>query len=287
MTVLRAAARTAGLDASGAELIRDGSHAMYRLRGGVVARVGRKGTVGTAELEVRVSRWLSEAGVRVTEALPDLAQPVVVDERPVTWWRLLPHHRPATPAELGGLLRQLHRLPASSAPPLPAADPFTGLSERLANAQGIEASDRRWLDERLDNLREQYWDLTSGVASRVIHGDAWQGNVAVPEVGKPVLLDLEHVSIGDPDWDLVPMAVDYVDFGRLSAEDYASFMEAYGGRDVVETSGFRVLAEVQEIRWVCFVVDKAAVSRSARREARHRIACLRGAIPRPWTWKAF
>jgi hypothetical protein len=36
----------------------------------------------------------------------------------------------------------------------------------------------------------------------------------------PILLDLEHVSIGGPEWDLISVAVDRTDFERISAEDY-------------------------------------------------------------------
>src|SRR5699024_6229203 len=120
-----------------------------------------------------------------------------------------------------------------------------------------------------------------------VHGDAWQGNVAVPQTGTPVLLDLEHVSCGHSDWDLIPIAVDYADFARLTSTDYHDFVAAYGDHDVTATPGFRVLADIQELRWVVFVLGKAANSAHAVREAQHRIACLRGEIPRPWTWTAF
>lgn len=90
-----------------------------------------------------------------------------------------------------------------------------------------------------------------------------------------------------PDWDLIPVAVDYMDFARLSSADYYDFVAAYGGHDVTSTSAFRVLADIQELRWVVFVLGKAADSVDAARETRHRVACLRGEVPRPWTWTAF
>lgn len=285
--VLRTAARIAGVDAVDAQVIRDGSQVMYRLPGDVVARVGRPGTAATVEREVVVSRWLAASGLAVTEAVAEIAQPILVDDRPVTWWRLIPEHRAATPAELDSMLRALHALPIPTSLRLPISDPFTDLDQRIGGAHGIRAADRVWLAEHLAHLRERYSRLRFGEARHVIHGDAWQDNVAVPASRVPILLDLEHVSIGHPDWDLVPVAIDYADFARLDEPDYHAFVAAYGGHDVSSTPAFRVLADIQELRWVCFVISKSEGNEDASREARHRIACLRGEAPRPWSWKEF
>lgn len=260
---------------------------MYRLTGDIVARVGRPGTVTTAQREIDVSRWLAATDITVTEAIANLRQPVVVDDRPVTWWRLLPDHRPATPAELGSILRALHSLPIPSIPQLPTYDPFANLDQRIGQASRLDPADRTWLSNHLAELRARYERLPSGRPQSVIHGDAWEGNVAVPVIGSPILLDLEHVSIGYPDWDLIPMAVDYTDFARRDAEDYRLFVRAYSSHDVITTPSFRILADIQELRWVSFVISKSEDSDEARSEARHRIACLRGEIPRPWSWTAF
>lgn len=285
--VLQTAARRAGVDASGVEMIRDGSHVMYRLPGDVVARIGRPGTEDTAAREVRVSEWLAASGLPVTQVRTDLPQTIVAGGRPVTWWKLLPQHRAATPAELGAVLRALHELPVPDTLGLSVADPFADLDQRIGDTPNLDADDRAWLAEHLADLRERYGRLSLGEPAHVIHGDAWQGNVAVPPSGPPILLDLEHVAIGHPDWDLIPLAVDYSDFARLSGEDYRSFVRAYGGHDVITTPGFRVLAEIQELRWVCFVISKSETSQDASREARHRIACIRGDVARPWSWTAF
>jgi len=285
--VLDAAAGAAGMDATGAVLIRDGSNVLFQLVGGVVARIGRPGSQETAAREVQVARWLATTNVCAVPALDGVPQPTVVSNRPVTWWELLPPHRPGTTAELGAVLRALHALPPPDDPMLPVHDPFAGLGVQLGGTTVLDDSDLAWLLAHLDRLRGQYRTLGSTDASRVVHGDAWQGNVAVPRGGRPILLDFEHVCLGQPDWDLVPIAVDYTDFARLTAEDYSAFVDAYGGHDVTSTEGFRVLAEIQELRWVSYVLSKASDGTAARAETRHRIACLRGEVPRPWTWAAF
>ncbi len=285
--MLTAAAQVAGLSTAGAELIRDGSNALYRLSGEVVARVGSPGTADTARREVRLSHWLAESGVPVVQALAELPQPVVVHDRPVTWWRLLPAHRPATPAELAAVLRTFHALPTPPEVKLPFHAPFLRLDERIAVASGLTGENRSWLVARLAELREQYERLSTDRPRQLIHGDAWQGNVAVPGSGPPILLDLEKVALGHPEWDLAQIAVDYTDFSRLTAEDYRSFVDAYGGHDLTKTAGYRTYADIQAFRWLGFLLGKSGSSAAVQREIQHRIACLRGEIPRPWAWTAF
>ena len=285
-SVLTTAAKRAGLDATGGELIRDGSNVMYRLDSGIVARVGRPGTAETARREVLVSRWLTDCGLSVVQALRDVRQAVVVDDRPVTWWALLPPHRPATPAELGAVLRAFHALSAPELPQLPQHDPFANLDQRIIDAPGIDTDDRTWLCGHLAALRRNYQDITQDRPGEVMHGDAWQGNVAVPEAGLPILLDLEVVSLGNREWDLIQIAVDHTDFARITTDEYHSFVDAYGGYDVTTSPGYRTLADIQELRWVCFALSKAQTRRDAAQQVRHRIACIRGKLPRPWSWDA-
>lgn len=286
-TILDTAARSAGLDATKAVPIRDGSNVMYRLPANVVARIGPDHTRDNAARQVEIARWLAESGMAVVTALDGVPQPTMVGTRPVTWWEQLPQHRPATPGELGAVLRTLHSLRVPTRPELPRFDPFAGLDRHIAAAQHLPADDYEWLQRHIGELRAQMQSMGLNESERVIHGDAWQGNIAVPDAGDPVLLDLERVSRGNPDWDLIPIAVDHTDFARLTSTEYRDFVAAYGGHDVTTTSTFRVFADIQELRWVAFLIGKADNSAQAARETRHRIACLRGEIARPWTWTAF
>ncbi|MGW4593539.1 phosphotransferase [Amycolatopsis thermoflava] len=284
--VLGAAAAQAGVETEGAQLIRDGSNVMYRLPGGVVARIGRPGTADTARREVETATWLASQGIPAVKVVAELAQLVVVAERPVTWWRLLPPHRPAIPAELATVLKAVHSLDVPIRPELPLHNPFVDIAARIRAATSISVDDREWLLQRLDQLQADYHQLKTTEGRFVLHGDAWQGNVAVPENGQPILLDLEAFSIGPKQWDLVQIAVDYTDFARLTDADYKSFVTTYGDDDITETPEFRTFADIQELRWVAFAASKAADSPNAAREARHRIACLQGEESRPWTWSA-
>jgi hypothetical protein len=73
----------------------------------------------------------------------------------------------------------------------------------------------------------------------------------------------------------------------IDTDDYTAFVTAYGGHDVRETQWLRTLADLQELRWTAFVADKADTNPDAAAEVSHRLACLRGEIPRPWKWAAF
>ncbi|WP_228539363.1 phosphotransferase enzyme family protein [Nocardia sp. XZ_19_385] len=284
--VLTKAAEISGVDVRGAELIRDGSHGVYRLAHEIVARIGQPGSIDAAQRELRISQWLNDSGIPTVESEASRSQPIVVADRPVTWWKLIPDHRPSTPGELAAMLHALHAL----APPiefeLPTYDPFTGLKERITTAGMLDQDDRAWLLQHSARLHEQYDALPDPPSRCVIHGDAWQGNLVVPPSGIPTVLDLDQVSIGRREWDLIQLAVDYVDFSRVPRDDYRSFVEAYGGYDVTGWPGFRVLADIQELRWVAFAVAQSASNSNAAFQAKHRIACLRGQVPPPWQWEA-
>lgn len=286
--LLTAAGRIAGVSTAEATLIRDGTNVIYETAGGVVARVGPAGSQSVAARQIQASRWLAGVGIPVVRAIDEIVQPTVVGNRPVTWWVKVPDHRHATPAELGAVLGRLHALDIPESPAFPVVDPFDGLNESITGGIALPVDDRTWLRHLADRLRVEYAALLPDLSPCVIHGDAWQGNVVVPRSGgAPVLLDLDHVGIGPREWDLVSLAVDHTDFARITDAEYHAFVDAYGGYDMTGWPGYRTLATIRELRWTAFVLGKTAASREASREARHRVACLRGEIRRPWSWSAF
>ncbi|MEV6067607.1 aminoglycoside phosphotransferase family protein [Nocardia sp. NPDC052001] len=284
--VLARAAALGGVDARGAVRIREGSHAIFELPNGVVARIGESGSYQVAQRELCISRWLNQNGIETVRAADSVSQPTLVGDQPVTWWTLIPDHRPSTPGELGGMLRKLHTLTPPTEFPLPCYAPFDGLRERIESAATIDEADRSWLLAQYRQLRQRYDDIGDPLPPCVIHGDAWQGNLVAPPSGDPIVLDLDNVSMGWREWDLVQLAVDYTDFQRISDDEYESFVAAYGGYDVTRWAGYRVLADIQEFRWAGFALGRSDGSHAVVTEAAHRIACLRGLVPKPWAWRA-
>jgi aminoglycoside phosphotransferase (APT) family kinase protein len=284
---VEAAARRAGLDPGSVELIRRGSNAMYRLPGKVVARLGPPGSHAVAAKEVAVASWLASAGIDTVRPLPGVPQPTMTEDgRPITWWQELASHRPATTAELGRALAAVHKLDVPTDPVLGDLDPFARCKDRILDAGSVGQADREWLLAHLERLQGRWRQLVADRSGRwgVVHGDAWQSNVVATSDGRLVLLDLEHVAVGPPEWDLAVLAVDHTDFDRVSTADYQGFVEAYGGYDVTTWPRFRTLGETWELRWTCFALAHASRGGPAAAKADHRIRCLQGRLPRPWTW---
>ncbi|WP_324197055.1 phosphotransferase family protein [Nocardia cyriacigeorgica] len=183
------------------------------------------------------------------------------------------------------MLALLHTLTPPTTFELPEYQPFAGLEERITTATTLTGVDRHWLTQHYATLRQRYEQLPPADRSSVIHGGAWQGNLVVPPSGRPTFLDLDKVSLGRPGWDLIQLAVDHTDFDRLGNEDYV-FVTAYGGHDMATTPEFRIYADIQELRWTSFAISLPHQQQAARAESAHRLACLRGHIPKPWHWNA-
>jgi aminoglycoside phosphotransferase len=280
--VLTAACRQVGLDDARAEPMRLGENALFRLPGGLVARVARPGQQAVAAKEVQVAKWLSEQDIPAVRPWTD---PIVIGETAVTIWHQLPRHRPGRYPEVAATLRRLHHLP----PPdfLAPLTPFVRTAQRIDQATTLTVDDRTWLRDRLSELEGRYAnDLPDGLPLAVVHGDAYGGNIVVTEDEQvPVLLDLERASVGPPEWDLTSTAV-HRGFGWISHQDYAAYCTVYG-YDVTTWDGYALLRDIRELRITTWMAQLAVDQPKYRDEARLRVACLRGERgPRPWPWSA-
>ncbi|WP_229877806.1 phosphotransferase [Streptomyces bluensis] len=284
--ILKTACGQLGIDATDAEGIRQGENAIYRLPGAVVVRIARVGQHEVAAREIRVARWLAENGVAAVEALP-VEQPLLVESRPVTFWKELPPHRPGTPVETATILRQLHGLPVPADRNFGRLAPFVRLRERLTTATVLMPDDREWVLGHLAALESRWADgLPTGLSETAVHGDLWSGNLAVSDDGVVRLLDLERFSVGRPEWDLVSTAIKYTSFNMISQADYQAFTQTYGV-DVTEWPGYPLLRDIRELRMMCYLAQLATEQPQFTSEALLRVDCLRGRRgPRPWTWTA-
>ncbi len=272
-----------GLNATGAVPIRLTENEVWRLPGRVVVRVSGVGQWHAAVREVRVARWLADQRVPVVEPLGGVPQPVEADGRPVTFWRELPRHEPGDVLDVAEALKRLHGLPF---PPFPLGRlaPFVRLAERIDAAVTLPDDDRRWLRGLLRDVARAWDELPDGLPHRVVHGDAWGGNVVRAVDGEVLLLDLERCAIGPPEWDLASTAVKFTSTGAFTAAEYAAFCTAYGV-DVTAWAGYPTLRAIRELRMTTYAARHAATHPAWVREARHRVDCLRGrAGARPWYW---
>jgi aminoglycoside phosphotransferase (APT) family kinase protein len=272
---LEMACNQPGLDIKGAELVRIGENAVYRLPGEIVARVARTEDYSQdAEKEVAVARWLEQENFPAVRAFP-VKQPVVVDGRVVTFWKSVSSGESyGSTTEVAELLVELHKLDPPRDLGLRPLSPFSRAERRIQYNGWISPSDRDFLSNRLVELRERYGKLEFALPSGVIHGDASVGNVIHDGSGLPVLIDLDGFALGPREWDLVLTAVYYESFGWHTAPEYISFAETYGF-DIREWSGYSTLRDVREFLMVTWLSQKAHDSEAVSQEVHRRIKALR------------
>jgi Ser/Thr protein kinase RdoA (MazF antagonist) len=283
--VMAAACRMTGLDSEGAELIRFGENALYRLTAApVVVRVARSAEyLPAVRRELAVSRWLSEEGFPAVRAVDDLEQPLVVDGHPVTFWHLIEDAgREATYGELGAVLRELHSLVPPDGLGLPAFDAFGRADLRIESSDGISENDREFLRKRRRELTDRLAELRFPSGRGPVHGDAHTDNLMVDRKGRLHLIDLENFCVDHPEWDLVVSAHEYDRLDWVSEDNYSAFIGAYG-RDLREWPGFRVLSAIQEFKMTTWLMQNVAEGAHVVDEVKRRLASLRDDdAPRNW-----
>jgi hypothetical protein len=281
-TVGRAGA-IASIDTADARLLRIGENAIFRLPGQIVARVARTSAYEPdARKEVGVARWLESEGYPAVRALP-IDQPVVVDERVVTFWESISEGESyGSTAEVASLLVRLHGMEPPRSLDLPELRPFARAELRIDANGWLSSGDRRFLQERLEELRAQYADLEFALPQGVIHGDASVGNVIHDDEGRPVLIDLDGFATGPREWDLVLTAIYYDSFGWHTTDEYGTFVSIYGF-DVMGWSGYPVLRDIREFLMVTWLSQKVHGDDRVAAEVRKRIAALRsGGDKKDW-----
>ncbi|WP_329401751.1 aminoglycoside phosphotransferase family protein [Streptomyces melanogenes] len=289
--VLQAACPQADLEPSGAELVRLGSNAVYRLAGvPVVVRIARDaGALGEMERAVRLARWLEAERFPATRVWGGADQPFVLAGRVVTFWESVQDREEyGTAGELADLLRRLHWLEEPESLRLPNFDPFAKLSgslRRLVGVSGVSGEDREFLDERAGRLQKEYDRLDFVLPFGMIHGDANVGNVLRHRDGSAVLIDLDGFALAPREWDLVLTAMYYERYGWHTREEYQEFVYRYGF-DLLNWPGYSVLADVRELMMVAWMGQQVATSAQSAGEFARRVQSLRTGEGRR-EWKPF
>ncbi|MBW1596906.1 phosphotransferase enzyme family protein [Streptomyces sp. JJ38] len=283
--VMAAACRVAGLGSGGAELIRFGENALFRLAAHpVIARVARSTDyLASVRNEVRVSRWLAREGFPAARVLEDVEQPLIIDGRPVTFWHLIEAgDRKPTYGELGGVLRDLHAMTVPEGLDLPPYTVFGRTDLRIEKVTGIPEDDRAFLRKRGRELRDRLAGLRFESAKGPVHGDAHVQNLMVDRDGQVVLIDFEGFSFDHPEWDLMVTATEHHSLGWQTADQYAAFVAAHG-RDLRNWEGFPTLRGIQEFQMTTWLMQNVAESPAVAQEYARRIASLRDDdAPRHW-----
>ncbi len=274
LPTLRDACARAGLASDGAELLRFGENAIYRLAAApVVVRIARSADLlRRVERELCVARWLAAADVPAVGVWDEADQPIMVGGHPVTFWHSVTGGQPKPKhADLARLLARFHAL-RSCPCDLAAFEPLKTSESRLAKADDVSVADRDFLRARCADLTEQFQKLEFALPIGPIHGDAHTSNL-LTDHGQVVLLDFEAVAIGPREWDLLPTSIARERFG-LPEERYREFADAYGF-DVRAWHGYPVLREIRELTMTTWIMQNIGEDPAIAAEFALRVACLR------------
>ncbi|TQJ89972.1 phosphotransferase family protein [Streptomyces sp. SLBN-31] len=275
--VLREACATAQLDDHGAELLRLGSNAVYRLASlPIIVRIARDPAVldemGRA---VSVARWLETQDFPAMRVPASVDQPLVVDDFVVTFWESVQEREEyGTVGELADLLRRLHWLEEPESLRLPYFDPLAKVAASLEGLDGISAEDRTFLDERAARLGKDYDRLDFVLPFGMIHGDASIGNILRHSDGHAVLIDLDGFALAPREWDLVQTAIFYERYAWHTKAEYAEFVHRYGF-DLMNWPGYDTLADLRELMMVAWLGHQVTSSDRAAAEFARRVRSLR------------
>ena len=231
-----------------------------------------------------MSQWLAEQNVRVVRLADVEEQPFDVDGHPVTFWEYIDGRRgrPSDVGDLARILRSIHELPVEQAPELPPFDPFARVVQRIEQSP-IPEEDRVFLAETLDEARAQLRDLKFPLAPAVLHGDAHVQNLMVPADGRPVVIDLENMALGQPEWDLNVTATEFVTAGFWRPEQYVRFVDVYGF-DLNEWPGSAIMRRLQEIKMTTWLMQNVKESKAIHAEYQLRMRSIRSVAGGPkWT----
>ncbi|MER7934376.1 MULTISPECIES: aminoglycoside phosphotransferase family protein [unclassified Streptomyces] len=275
--VLQESCATAGLDSRGAELLRLGSNAVYRLTSlPVIVRIARdRSVLADMDRAVSVARWLETQNFPAMRVPASVTQPLVVGGLVVTFWESVQDREEyATVGELADLLRRLHWLEEPESLRLPYFDPLAKLAASLEGLDGISAEDRTFLDERAARLSKDYDRLDFVLPFGMIHGDASIGNILRHRDGHAVLIDLDGFALAAREWDLIQTAMFYDRYGWHTEAEYAEFVHQYGF-DVMNWPGYETLADLRELMMVAWLGHQVTTSDSAAAEFARRVRSLR------------
>ena len=136
--VLAGVCRRIGVPASGAQLLHLHGNAVYGFpAAGLVIRIsGSQAALARITESLKVTAWLAEGGFPCTVPAPVPGQPFAIDGKVASVWQYVPEAAgpPASAADLGRLLRDLHSRPLPPSPPEAFTDPLAGITAALESA---------------------------------------------------------------------------------------------------------------------------------------------------------
>ncbi|MEU0689831.1 phosphotransferase [Streptomyces uncialis] len=275
-TVVDQACAHAGLDSTGARLLRGHTNAVVLLATApVVLKAARKGSDPAAVARTTaLVRWLTRSQFPTVALHPGIRQPFLADGHPVTYWTYLPQTGtgPVTAADLAAPLRALHRLPG---PPvtLRRLDNLTAIHRSLAATDTLTPAEHAFLTDRAHTLEHRLHAVEYVLPAGTVQGDPQHGNALKDGHGRTVLCDWDTAAHGHPEWDLVTVEIHCRRFGH-GRRHWDGFAAVYG-LDITAWPGYPVLRDIRELRMITTNARKTTHTPGTLTEVRRRIKGLR------------
>ncbi|MFI5696463.1 phosphotransferase family protein [Kribbella sp. NPDC051586] len=288
-TALHEIAATTGIDPSGARLLRYTMNAVFYVPAAdVVLRIAPADHLGEVRQTAAVATRFAELDLPTVRLAPGLKEPIATPAWAATAWTYLAQpagHRHQL-VDLASPLLSIHSIHqlGLSIPDWDVIDRSEIRVRKVADATGesmdyLHAWAKRELNlpilDVVDRLLQRAAELRSAVADArwalpvgVIHGDAHAGNLLLAP-DHVVLIDLDSVRFGPPEWDLVPAAHGVERFADPRWE-YDDFASAYGF-DLFSSPNWPVLRDVRDLQLVTSVITRLLGRPDVAEELGHRL----------------
>lgn len=296
LAAVRRACAVHGLDATGARLLHHYNNAVVLVPNeGAVARVATsRHNVAQIKRSQDVTRWLAEEhGFPATRPLAGADLVELEPTTTVSFWVYYPQPRapqPLTSGQLGRLLASLH---AISHPPRDlrrwvALDSLHHALHDDTATLALDDTERDWLLQRIDEVRDELAALDWPLGQGLIHGDAWAGNLLwAPETAdgrdRVVLGDWDRVSHGPREVDLIPTWHAARRYGKGPA--WTCDFTYHYGHDLTGWPGLPVLLAMRDLAQISGPLRRAPHSQPHARALRQRVDGIR-AGDTSTVWKA-
>ncbi|KAF4410306.1 phosphotransferase family protein [Streptomyces lycii] len=280
--LLQRACAVAGLDATGAVLIRGQTNAVVRLTAHpVVVKIARHGTAPEkVRRTVTFVRWLMNMRFPTVPLYRPEIQPLVIDGYAVTLWVHLPQPEHPVPAQAIAkplnVLHSLGEIPVA----LERLDTCSAIRSSLSRTTTLPSSTLDLLHNRVNELELALATVDYAFADAILQGDPQHRN-ALHDGDRAVLCDWDSAVLGRPEWDLVTIEVHCRRFG-YGPRHYARFAEAYGW-DVTDWDGYPILRDLRELRMITTNARKSTHEPEKTAEVVRRVdGLLRGDSGQRW-----
>lgn len=247
------------------EFIREGTNSVFKSEdANIIIRVQHIDHLQEFEDNLRTVRQLISDGAPF---LRPLSPGIAWDEETVVtaWTQGIP--TPHNIENLALCLQSLHAIDSDIQ--LPQINISQRFEKRLRNVESELGEDIASILWNKVSIAQEVFDRACSQGTQILHADAHGGNVVTLN-GQPLLIDLDGISRGPREFDMLPSYTRYVRFHR-DHEIWQNFQAAYG----VDNADWNLLDEMRVIRETTMNTWLSTVARTnslARAELEHRLA---------------